>query len=324
MNAIIIEKHGGAEVLQYKEVADPQPGDHEVVIENQAIGVNYIDIYHRTGLYKKDLPFVPGLEGSGIVVKVGKKVYQWKEGDHVAYNNVPGAYASLVKAPEDKVVQLPNNITHEQAAAIMLQGLTAHYLSRSTYPLKEGDTCLILAAAGGVGLILTQMAKMCGAYVIGAVSTKDKAELAYKAGADAVILYSEQDFVEEVKRITNGKGVNVVYDSVGKATFDQSLNCLMPLGYMVLFGQSSGPVPPVDPTILNVKGSLFLTRPTLFHYISNSQKLKARADDVFCWVIENKISVRIDRTVPLKDAAKAHQALENRETSGKILLVPHG
>jgi NADPH:quinone reductase len=322
MEGIVIEKNGGHEVLQYRELPDPEPVDHEVLIENQAIGVNYIDIYHRTGLYPKELPFVPGLEGSGIIKKVGGKVFQWKEGDHVAYNNVVGAYASKIKAPEDKIVQLPGKITHEIAAAIMLQGLTAHYLSRSTYPLKDGDTCLILAAAGGVGLLLTQMAKICGAFVIGAVSTKEKAELCFKAGADEVILYAEQSLETEVKRITNGKGVNVIYDSVGKDTFDNSLNCLSPLGYMVLFGQSSGPVPPFDPIILNQKGSLFLTRPTLFHYIKNSQELKARADDLFCWVIEDKIKVRIDRNISLKEAAKAHQALENRETSGKVILIP--
>jgi NADPH:quinone reductase len=322
MKGIIIEKTGGLDVLKCRELPDPEPGDHELIINNQAIGVNFIDVYHRTGLYKKELPFVPGLEGSGIVSKVGKKVHQWKEGDHVAYNGVPGAYAEKVKAAEDKVVQLPGKITHEKAAAIMLQGITAHYLSKSTYALKEGDTCLILAAAGGVGLILTQMAKICGAFVIGAVSTKDKADLVYKAGADAVINYAEQDWENEIKKLTNGKGVNVVYDSVGKDTFEKSLNCLSPLGYMVLFGQSSGAVPPFDPSILNQKGSLFLTRPSLFHYISTSTELKKRADDLFSWVIEDKITVRIDRTFPLEEAAKAHEALESRTTAGKVLLLP--
>lgn len=321
MNGIIIEKTGEAEVMQYREIPDPVPGDHEVIIDNQAIGVNFIDIYHRTGLYKKDLPFIPGIEGSGIISKVGKKVLQWKEGDHVAYNNVPGAYASKIKAPDHQVVQLPGKISHDIAAAVMLQGLTAHYLTRSTYPLKEGDTCLILAAAGGVGLLMTQIAKFCGATVIGAVSTQEKADRVYKAGADKVVLYSNQDWVSKVKELTDGKGVNVVYDSVGKDTFEHSLNCLAPLGYLVLFGQSSGPVSPFDPNILNQKGSLFLTRPSIFHYVSESHTLKRRTDDIFSWIIEGKLHVHIDDQIPLKNAALAHQKLESRQTKGKIIMT---
>ncbi len=321
MNGIIIEKTGGAEVMQYREIPDPVPGDHEVIIDNQAIGVNFIDIYHRTGLYKKDLPFIPGMEGSGIISKVGKKVLQWKEGDHVAYNNVPGAYASKIKAADHQVVQLPGKISHDIAAAVMLQGLTAHYLTRSTYPLKEGDTCLILAAAGGVGLLMTQIAKSCGATVIGAVSTQEKADRVSEAGADHVVLYSNQEWVSKVKDLTDSKGVNVVYDSVGKDTFEHSLNCLAPLGYLVLFGQSSGPVPPFDPNILNQKGSLYLTRPSLFHYVSESHTLKSRADDIFSWIIEGKLHVHIDDRIPLKNAVAAHQKLESRQTKGKIIMT---
>lgn len=322
MKAILIEQLGGPEVLQYREAADPEPGDHDVIVENQACGVNFIDIYHRTGLYPKDLPFIPGSEGSGIVTKVGKKVFQLKEGDHVAYCGVTGAYAEKIKTTEDKLVQLTSAIDHETAAAVMLQGLTAHYLMHSVYALKPGDVCLVHAAAGGVGLLLTQMAKIAGATVIGSVSTAEKANLARQAGADEAIIYSQQDFEEEVKRITSGKGVNVVYDSVGKDTFMKSLNCLRPRGLMVLFGQSSGKVPPFDPNILNQKGSLFLTRPSLGHYTADKRELKERADDVFCWIIEKKLKVRIDRVYPLSEASKAHEALEGRQTMGKVILKP--
>ena len=321
MKAIVIEKPGGPESMQYREVPDPEPGEHEVLIENQACGVNFIDVYHRIGLYPKNLPFTPGLEGSGIIRKVGPGVMQFKEGDHVAYTNVPGAYAELIKAPAGQIVQLPGKITHEIAAAVMLQGLTAHYLSKSVYPLKEGDACLIHAGAGGVGLLLIQMARLSGAFIITTVSTPEKAELASAAGAHEVVLYTEKDFGEEVKRITNGKGVNVVYDSVGKTTFLKGLDCLAPRGYMVLYGQSSGTVDPLDPAILNQKGSLFLTRPSLFHY-AQGDSLNLRADDVFSWIIEEKLNVRIGQTLPLSEAAKAHELLEGRKTTGKTILLP--
>lgn len=321
MKAIVIEKTGGPESMQYREVPDPEPGEHEVLIENQACGVNFIDVYHRIGLYPKNLPFTPGLEGSGIIRKVGPGVMQFKEGDHVAYTNVPGAYAELIKAPAGQIVQLPGKITHEIAAAVMLQGLTAHYLSKSVYPLKEGDACLIHAGAGGVGLLLIQMARLSGAFIITTVSTSEKAELASAAGAHEVVLYTEKDFGEEVKRITNGKGVNVVYDSVGKTTFLKGLDCLAPRGYMVLYGQSSGTVDPLDPAILNQKGSLFLTRPSLFHY-SQGDSLNLRADDVFSWIIEEKLNVRIGQKLPLNEAAKAHELLEGRKTTGKTILLP--
>lgn len=320
MKAILIEKTGGPEVLQYREVADPEPGDREVLVQNQAVGVNFIDIYHRTGLYPQNMPFIPGSEGSGIIVKTGKDVHQLKEGDHVAYCGVQGAYAERVVATEDKLVQLTSRIDHDMAAAVMLQGLTAHYLSHSVYPLKAGDVCLVHAAAGGVGLLLTQMAKIAGAKVIGTVSTEEKAKLAREAGADEIIRYTIQDFEEEVGRITGGKGVDVVYDSVGKDTFMKSLNCLKPRGMMALFGQSSGKVLPFDPGILNQKGSLFLTRPSLGYYTADKRELKERADDVFCWIIENKLNVRIDRSFHLSEASKAHEALEGRQTMGKVIL----
>ena len=322
MKAIQVKQTGGPDALQYVEIEEPSPGDHEVLVENKAMGINFIDIYHRTGLYPKDLPFVPGVEAAGIVKSTGKNVTQWQAGDHVAYTGVPGTYAEYTIAPENKLVKLPENINHESAAAIMLQGMTAHYLSRSTYPLKKGDTCLIHAAAGGVGLLLVQMAKISDAFIIGTVSTQEKAEKVLSAGADEIIIYTEKDFEEEVKRITNEKGVDVVYDSVGKDTFDKSLNILKQLGFMVLFGQSSGPVPKFDPTILNNKGSLFLTRPSLFHYISSREQLDARAQDLFQWINEGRLKVKIHEKIPLKEASEAHKLLESRKTSGKLILVP--
>ncbi|GIX48268.1 MAG: alcohol dehydrogenase [Candidatus Tectimicrobiota bacterium] len=322
MKAVRIHRFGGPEVMQYEDVPTPTPGPGQVLVKLAAAGVNYIDVYQRTGLYPNPLPYTLGLEGAGTVVAVGPEVTLFKEGDRVAYTGIPGSYAEYVVAPEARLVRLPDELDFKVGAGAMLQGMTAHYLAYSTYPLKPGDTCLIHAAAGGVGLLLVQMAKQCGARVIGTVSTEEKAALAREAGADEVILYTQQDFEAEVKRLTNGKGVNVVYDSVGKTTFEKSLNCLAPLGYMVLYGQSSGPVPPFDPAILNAKGSLFLTRPSLFHYIADRASLEKRAGDVLGWIASGKLKLRMEHTFPLAEAAEAHRQLEGRRTTGKVLLLP--
>ncbi|MFW5761586.1 MAG: quinone oxidoreductase family protein [Cyclobacteriaceae bacterium] len=322
MQAILIENTGGSSNLQYKEVPDPSPKENEALVKNHAIGINFIDVYHRTGLYPKEVPFIPGLEGSGVIVKTGNNVSNAHVGMKVAYNGVPGAYAEFTAVPEEKLVPIPEDLDFHLAAAVMLQGMTAHYLHKSTYPLGQGDTCLIHAAAGGVGLLLVQMAKIAGARVIGTVSTEEKARMALNAGADEIIRYTELDFVTEVIRITEGKKCNVVYDSVGKDTFYKSLDCLAPLGYLVLFGQSSGKVEPFDPAILNQKGSLFLTRPTLFHYVSSRIQLQQRADDIFKWITNKQLQVRIDRKLPLAEAKKAHDLLEQRKTMGKLILVP--
>jgi NADPH2:quinone reductase len=321
MKAIRVHNYGGPEVLKYEEVPTPKPGPGEARVKIEAAGVNYIDIYHRTGLYPGQLPFTPGMEGAGVVDEVGPGVSEIKVGDRVAYAMQQGSYAEYAIVPAWKLVPLPDNLSTQSAAAAMLQGMTAHYLTHSTYPLKTGDTVLIHAAAGGVGLLLIQMAKRRGAKVFGTVSTEEKASLAKQAGADAIILYTQSDFEEEIKKLTNGQGVEVVYDSVGKTTFDKSLNCLKPRGYLALFGQSSGPVPPVDLRIL-AKGSYFLTRPTLSHYAANRAELLQRAGDLFRWITSGELKLRIDHTYPLAEADKAHQALEGRKTSGKLLLIP--
>ncbi len=321
MKAIRVHSYGGPEVLKYEEVPTPKPGPGEARVKIEAAGVNYIDIYHRTGLYPSQLPFIPGMEGAGIVDEVGSGVSEIRVGDRVAYAMQQGSYAEYAILPAWKLVPLPDNLSTQSAAAAMLQGMTAHYLTHSTYPLKAGDTVLIHAAAGGVGLLLIQMAKRRGAKVFGTVSTEEKASLAKEAGADEVILYTQSDFEEEIKKLTNGQGVEVVYDSVGKTTFDKSLNCLKPRGYLALFGQSSGPVPPVDLRIL-AKGSYFLTRPTLSHYAANRAELLERAGDLFRWITSGELKLRIDHTYPLAEADKAHQALEGRKTSGKLLLIP--
>ncbi|HVQ47331.1 MAG TPA: quinone oxidoreductase, partial [Gemmatimonadales bacterium] len=292
------------------------------VVRLEAIGLNFIEVYHRTGLYRSALPFTPGGEGAGRVVAVGQDVAGIKPGDRVASTSLRGSYAELAWAPIDKLVPVPDEVETSVAAAVLLQGLTAHYLVTSTYPLAQGSWCLIHAAAGGVGLLLCQMAKARGARVIGTVSTEEKAALATQAGADHVVLYTRQDFVSEARRLTGGQGVAVVYDSVGESTFEGSLNSLAPRGMLVLFGQSSGPVPPVDPQVLNAKGSLYLTRPTLTHYTASRDELLTRARDLFAWMEAGKLQVRIDRTYPLADAAAAHRALEGRETKGKVLLLP--
>jgi NADPH2:quinone reductase len=287
-----------------------------------AIGVNFIDVYFRTGLYKAVPPVAIGQEGSGTVEAVGPDVNEVAVGDRVAFAGPRGSYAEYIAVPASTLVKIPDAVNFQLAAAVMLQGMTAHYLAHSTFPLKQGDVALIHAAAGGVGLLLTQLAKMHGARVIGTVSTEAKAERALEAGADAVIFYTRQDFEPEVKRLTDGRGVDVVYDSVGQATFMKSLICLRPRGTMVSFGQSSGAVPPVDPLTLSQMGSLFLTRPVLGHHTATRLELLWRADDILGWVASGKLKVRIDRTCPLADAPHAHIALEGRQTSGKILLLP--
>ena len=320
MRAIRVHEYGGPEVLRLEEVPVPQPGPGEVLVRIEVAGVNFIDVYQRTGAYKGDLPFTPGMEGAGVVEAVGDGVRAVAVGDRVAYAMSRGSYAEYAVVPERLLARLPEDVSSELAAAIMLQGMTAHYLTHSTFPLKPGQRALVHAAAGGVGLLLIQVAKRLGATVYGTVSSEAKAELARRAGADAVILYTEQDFVAEVKRLTGGEGVDVVYDSVGRATFEGSLRCLKPRGYLVLFGQSSGDVPPVDPHVLNAGGSLFLTRPSLAHHILTRDELEWRAGDLFRWIREGTLEVRIDSTFPLEEAARAHERLQSRQSAGKILL----
>ena len=322
MKAVRIHAQGGPEVMRLEDVPEPTPKAGEAVVKVDAAGLNYIDVYQRSGLYKLAMPLTLGLEAGGTVTAVGPGVTEVKVGDKVAYTGVAGAYAQYAAVPAPRLVVLPAGLSTKQGAAMMLQGMTAHYLACSTYPLKKGDTCLVHAAAGGVGLILCQIARMRGARVIGTVSTDEKAKLAREAGADEVILYTKQDFEAEVKRITGGKGCQVVYDSVGKTTFDKGFNCLAPRGMMVLFGQSSGPIGPFDPQILNQKGSIFLTRPSLFHYIATREELVQRASDLAEWIKAGKLKLRTEFEFPLKDAAEAHKALEGRRTTGKVLLIP--
>lgn len=322
MKAIRIAQYGGAEVLRFEDVDAPEPGDGQVRVAIEAAGVNFIDTYHRTGLYPLDLPLTLGLEGAGTVNAVGAGVTGLAEGDRVAWKSVAGSYAEQVVANEDDVVKIPGAVATKTAAAVMLQGLTAHYLVNSTYPIREGDTCLIHAAAGGVGLLLVQMAKMRGARVIGTTSTDEKAALARGAGADDIILYTEQDFEAEVQRITDGQGVEVVYDSVAKATWEKSINCLKPRGYMVFFGNASGPVPPIDPLLLSQKGSIYLTRPTLNDYTQTREEYLQRTREVMGWLQDGALDVRIGEEHPLANAADAHTRLEGRQTTGKVLLIP--
>lgn len=322
MKAIRVHEHGGPDALKYEDVALPEPGPGQARVKLEASGLNYIDIYHRTGLYPGQLPITPGMEGAGVVDAVGPDVIDVKEGQRVAYAMQQGSYAEYALVDAWKLMPVPDGIGMQQAAAVMLQGMTAHYLSQSTYPIQSGNTVLIHAAAGGVGLLLVQMAKQRGARIIGTVSTDEKAALAKEAGAHDIILYTENDFEEEVKRLTEDQGVEVVYDSVGKTTFDKSLNCLKRRGYMVLYGQASGPVPPLDPQILNAGGSLFLTRPSLGHYVPNRTELGKRANDLFTWMLDGDLDVRIDKTFPLAEAAEAHRYMEARKTKGKVVLVP--
>ncbi len=322
MKTVRIHKAGGPEALTYEDVPEPTPKAGEAIVKVEAAGVNYVDVYQRSGQYKLELPITLGLEAGGTVTAVGPGVTEVQVGDKVAYTGVPGAYAQYAAVPAQRLVVLPQGVSTRQGAAAMLQGMTAHYLACSTYPLKSGDTALVHAAAGGVGLLLCQIARMRGARVVGTVSTDEKAKLAREAGADQVILYTKQDFEVEVKRITGGKGLQVVYDSVGKTTFDKGFNCLAPRGMMVLYGQSSGPIGAFDLQILNQKGSLFLTRPSLVHHTATREELLQRAGEVLGWIRDGKLRLRTEFEFPLKDAAEAHRALEGRKTTGKVLLIP--
>ncbi len=322
MKAIQVLKTGGPEALTFTDVPAPKPKANEVIVKIAAAGINYIDVYFREGRYPAAMPFISGQEASGVVSEVGAEVKTFKPGDRVAYTNIMGAYAEYAAVPADRLVHVPTGITDQQAAAAMLQGMTAHYLVYDTYPLKKGETALIHAAAGGVGLLLVQMAKEIGARVIATVGTEQKGKLAREAGADDVILYGQQDFEAETKRLTDGKGVHVIYDGVGKTTFDKDLNVLRPRGFLVLFGAASGPVPPFDLVKLSQKGSLYITRPTLGNYITTHEDLQHRAAAVLNMIASGKSKLRIAHTYPLRDAAQAHRDLEARKTTGKLLLIP--
>ena len=321
MKAIQVQEVGDPNVLQYVDAPLPEPGAGEARVKIEVAGVNFIDTYHRRGWYPLPLPFTPGVEGAGIVDAVGEGVTEVAVGDEVAYGMSTGSYAEYAIVPSRILVHRPAGVNAQHGAAAMIQGMTAHYLACSTYPLKPGDTCLVHAAAGGTGALLVQIAKLRGARVLGTVSTDEKARIAEAAGADAAIRYTEVDFAEAVRDLTDGEGVEVVYDSVGIATFDKSLDCLKPRGYMVLFGQASGVVPTLDPQVLNQKGSLFLTRPTLASHMLTRSELEGRASDVFNWIAEGNLEFRIDRTFPLEDAEGAHTYLEARQTKGKVLLT---
>jgi NADPH:quinone reductase len=322
MKAIQVKQPGGPEAMELVELPVPQPKANEAVVKLVASGVNFIDVYLREGRYKAPLPFVLGQEGAGIVTSVGSQADSVKVGDRVAWSEQRGAYAEYAAVPADRMVPIPRGVTDQQAAAAMLQGMTAHYLSHDTYPLKKGETALIHAAAGGVGLLLVQMSHNIGARVIATVSTDEKATLAREAGADEVILYTKSDFEAETRRLTSGKGVDVIYDSVGKTTFDKGLNILRPRGMMVLFGGSSGAVPPFDLIALSQKGSLYVTRPTLVSYIITREELMARSAAVFGMITSGKLKLRIEHTYPLAEAQRAHRDLEGRKTTGKLLLIP--
>lgn len=322
MKAIQVKQPGGVEALQVVDLPIPQPKPGEAVVKIAAVGVNFIDIYLREGRYKAPLPFVDGQEAAGVVTEVGADVKNVKPGDRVAYAGPIGAYAEYAAVPAERLVPVPSGVNDREAAAAMLQGMTAHYLAYDTFPLKRGQTALIHAAAGGLGLLLVQMAHNLGVRVIGTVSTDEKAQLARQAGADEIILYTKSDFEAETKRLTGGKGVDVVYDSVGKTTFEKGLNVLRPRGMMVLFGGSSGAVPPFDLIQLSQKGSLFVTRPTLGHYTITREELLMRAEAVFGMIAAGKLKLRIEHTYKLEDAQQAHRDLEGRRTTGKLLLIP--
>ncbi|RLT43226.1 MAG: quinone oxidoreductase [Chloroflexi bacterium] len=322
MKAIRIHNTGNPDVLKYEDVPMPAPGAGQVRVQVKAAGVNFIDTYHRRGWYPIPAPFTPGVEAAGLIDAIGPDVTGVKVGDRVAYGLTIGSYAEYSIVSAGVVVPLPDSVSFENGAAAMIQGMTAHYLACSTYPLQPSDTCLIHAAAGGTGALLVQIAKIRGARVIGTVSNAEKEAIARESGADEVIRYTEKDFETEVKRLTGGKGVNVVYDSVGLTTFDKSLSCLRPRGYMVLFGQASGIVPPVDPQTLNQKGSLYLTRPVLGAYTLTRDELLGRASDVFGWIADGRLKIRLDPTFPLAQAQAAHEYLEGRQTKGKVLLIP--
>ncbi|MBI4524670.1 MAG: quinone oxidoreductase [Deltaproteobacteria bacterium] len=322
MKAVTVHQYGAPEMLRCEEITIPEPGPGQARVRIEATGVNFIDIYQRTGLYPLNLPVTLGMEAAGVVDAVGPDVTEVKRGDRVAYAMELGSYAEFAIVPAWKLAPLPDTIDSRSAAAVMLQGMTAHYLTRNTYALKKGEKALIHAAAGGVGLLLVQIAKRLGATVLGTVSTDEKAKLAKKAGADEVILYTRTDFAAEVKKLTSGAGVNVVYDSVGQATFERSLDCLSPRGYLVLFGQSSGPVPPFNLATLMAKGSLFVTRPSLLHYAANHDEILHRASELFGWIASGELKLRIHKVFALADAAEAQKQLESRKTTGKVLLIP--
>lgn len=322
MKAIQIQEIGGPEVLRTLDLPIPSPGPGQVLIRVEAVGVNFVEIYFRKGVYKATLPFTPGTEAAGTVEEVGPGVSGFATGEAVASVSVLGSYAEYALVSAAQLVKIPKGVSLEQAAAAMLQGMTAHYLAYSTFPLKSGDTALVHAGAGGVGLLLTQIAARIGARVITTVSTPEKAELSHDAGASDVVLYTVQDFSSEVKRLTNGKGVDVVYDSVGKTTFEGSLNCLRPRGLLALFGGASGPVPPFDLIQLSAKGSLFVTRPSLWHYVATREDLEWRARDVLGWVASGELRLRMEHVYELADAPRAQTDMEARKTTGKILLEP--
>lgn len=322
MKAVVVHEKGGPERLVLEQVAEPVPGAGELLVSIEAAGLNFIDTYQRKGLYPLDFPFTPGLEGAGTVLAVGDDVSGASVGDRVGWTNVLGTYAEQVVVPADKAIPLPNGVSTDLAAAVLLQGITAHYLAHSTFPLADGDRCLIHAGAGGVGLLLTQIAKMRGALVISTVGSEEKAELSRKAGADHVVVYADTDFGDAVEELVGAHALDVVYDGVGAATFDRGLDLLRPRGLMVTFGNASGPVPEFSPLVLSQKGSLFVTRPTMAHYIQTRDELLGRAGDLFAWAEEGSLSVRIGAEYPLDEVAEAHRALEGRQTTGKVLLRP--
>ena len=320
MKAIVINELGNSSVLKQSESPEPTFGSNDVLVNNKSIGINFIDIYHRTGVYPKETPFIPGVEGAGVVSKLGSEVTNLKVGDKVAYCMVPGSYAEFTAVPQQKLVKIPDEISFKDAAAVMLQGMTAHYLLKSTYPITKDSKILIHAAAGGVGTLVVQIAKTIGAFVIATTSTEEKVKLVKELGADVVINYTTTDFVAEVKKATNNKGVDVVYDSVAKNTYLGSLDCLRPRGYFVLFGQSSGVIENFNPALLANKGSLFMTRPSLGHYIATPEELDERSSDLFNWMREGKLKIIIDSEIPLSEASTSHDRLENRLNKGKVLL----
>lgn len=322
MYAVRVHEFGGPDALVYEEIDVPTAGPGQVVVKIEAAGVNFIDVYHRTGLYPNNLPLTLGVEAAGTVAGFGPDVTEFRQGERVTYTGPLGAYAEYAVVPAHRVVHVPDEVSLEQAAAVLLQGMTAQYLTHSTYPIQPGDVILVHAAGGATGQLVAQMAKRRGATIYGTASSEEKAALARAAGVDVVIDYTTQDFAAEIKRLTDGRGVNVVYDSVGKTTFDKSLDCLCLRGTMVLFGQASGAVPPFNPSILNAKGSLFLTRPSLFHYVAERSDLLERANTVFDAIIDGSLKVAIDETFALKDAADAQRKLEGRGATGKLLLKP--
>ena len=321
MKSVRVHQFGGRDALKLDDVPVPEPGEGEARVKVEVIGVNFLDVYQRMGRWQGAMPFTLGQEAAGVVDAVGPNVTEVKVGDRVAYGGVQGSYAEYAIVPAWKLLSIPSAVDFQQAAAAMVQGITAHYLTHGTYPLKAGNTALVHAAGGGTGALLVQVAKLCGARVIGTVSNEEKAGIARQAGADDVILYTQTDFEAEVKRLTNNKGVDVVYDSVGKDTFDKSLNCLKTRGCMVLFGAASGAVPPIDPMVLLAKGSIYLTRPFIGHYIVDRAELVQRVNDIFHWIANGQLKIHIDKTFPLADVAEAHRYLEDRQSKGKVLLL---